>query len=123
MDSSFDLDKSRNGLLTDEEICSGQCEPERTDPGVPAPTLTSLVPTPPNDYPQPESLGNAPEFIWDADEPQARNFQKLGQRLAETGKLFRRPQHGNGLMLVLVPGRTAGYKNDNNRHAPGHLRT
>lgn len=56
---------------------------------------------------QEESTANEPDFIWDDGEVARVNYQALGQRLAESGDLFRNPSHGGGLVQLLTNGRTA----------------
>jgi hypothetical protein len=41
------------------------------------------------------------ELIWNDADPPAVNYKKLGERLAGAGDLFRRPQYGTGLVMVL----------------------
>lgn len=48
------------------------------------------------------------ELIWNDDDPPAMNYDKLGARLADFGDdLFRRPQYGEGLILLLPSKKTA----------------
>ena len=47
---------------------------------------------------------DVPAFIWDDHAPPADNYRALARRLAATGRIFRRPEHGTGLLLVAADG-------------------
>lgn len=49
----------------------------------------------------PSDAADAQEVIWNDDDPPGKNYDKLGARLADSGDLFRRPQYGDGMILVL----------------------
>lgn len=54
-----------------------------------------------NDYPPPPVVENPEEFIYNADEPPDVKFQALARRLNQFGDLYRHPNHGSGLLLVV----------------------
>ena len=45
------------------------------------------------------------EFIWNEDRPTSENYAALGERLAQCGVLFRSPQYGSGMLLLLPDGK------------------
>ena len=44
-------------------------------------------------------------FFWNDDVPPAENYARLGERLATAGDLFRSPEYGCGLILLLPNGK------------------
>lgn len=60
----------------------------------------SVVKLPMSNTEPPENEANA-DLLWNDDDPPAVNYDKLGVQLAESGDLFRRPQYGDGLVLLL----------------------
>jgi len=48
---------------------------------------------------------NDPVFLWNEDARPAENYARLGERLAAIGDLFRSPQYGSGLILLLPNGK------------------
>jgi hypothetical protein len=54
----------------------------------------------PSDYPTPHSVLDADELMWDEDAQPVENYRALGQRLAATGDLYRRPGYASGLLLA-----------------------
>jgi hypothetical protein len=50
---------------------------------------------------------NDPVFHWNENDAAAENYARLGERLATTGDLFRSPQYGSGLILLLPNGKPA----------------
>ena len=48
-----------------------------------------------------------PLLIWDEDEQAADNYKALGDRLAKSNDLFRRPGYASGLLLLLNDGKHA----------------
>jgi hypothetical protein len=53
---------------------------------------------------QPETLASG-RFIWRVEHGAARNYRLLGQRLAESGDLYRNKEDGHGLIHVLPTGK------------------
>jgi hypothetical protein len=59
---------------------------------------------------KPSELENSPVetedgqafLIWDEDEQAADNYKALGDRLAKSNDLFRRPGYASGLLLLLA---------------------
>jgi hypothetical protein len=56
------------------------------------------------DYPRPPVTRRLEEFIYEADAPPDVKFRKFGRRLSQFGDLYRHPDFGSGLVLV-VPGK------------------
>jgi hypothetical protein len=52
-----------------------------------------------SDFPVPRSLTIEEEVEWNLDEPQAENFARIGQHLAESGDIYRRSEYAGGLLL------------------------
>jgi hypothetical protein len=59
-------------------------------------------------------VGDPPEpdegesvLVWDEDGQAADNYRRLGERLAQSDDLYRRPGHASGLLLVLEGGKHA----------------
>jgi hypothetical protein len=48
---------------------------------------------------------NGPVFLWNEDTPPAENYARLGERLAGSDDLFRSPEYGSGLTLLLSNGK------------------
>lgn len=58
-----------------------------------------------DDYPAPPVVENPEEFIYNADAPPDVKFRALGRRLNQFGDLYRHPDHGSGLVLVVRGGK------------------
>ena len=54
-----------------------------------------------------ETKEGHPLLIWDEDEQAADNYKALGDRLAKSNNLFRRPGYASGLLLLLDDGKHA----------------
>jgi hypothetical protein len=52
-----------------------------------------------------EGVPSSGRFIWKVEHGAARNYRLLGQRLAESGDLFRNKEDGHGLIQVLATGK------------------
>lgn len=48
---------------------------------------------------------SGPVFLWNEDTPPAENYARLGARLAGSDDLFRSPEYGSGLTLLLSNGK------------------
>ena len=51
-----------------------------------------------------------PEYCWNDDVHAAKNYRELGAILAQTGDLYRRPEHDSGLLLIRSDGQQATIK-------------
>lgn len=63
----------------------------------------------PGEEPDEASEGEG-DLIWNDDAPPAENYDKLGERLAQVGDLFRQPQYGDGLVMLLPGEKTVDVK-------------
>jgi hypothetical protein len=58
-----------------------------------------------DEYPPPPVVTDPEDFIYNADQPPDLKFRALGWRLSQFGDLFRHPDHGSGLLLVVRGGK------------------
>ena len=70
-----------------------------------------------DEYPPPPVVTDPEDFIYNADQPPDLKFRALGWRLSQFGDLFRHPDHGSGLLLVVRGGkpRAVGAGDDEQR--------
>lgn len=71
-----------------------------TSAGTASPSAKADIPSTSAELPAPQVLSETKVFLWDDDAAPVANYVMLGQRLAAFGDLFRRPEHGNGLILA-----------------------
>ena len=87
---------SRNGLA------------KRQPAGPPVKDVIPLQVKPSEEESHPdETKEGHPLLIWDEDEQAADNYKALGDRLAKSNDLFRRPGYASGLLLLLDDGKHA----------------
>ena len=71
-------------------------EPAVEAPVTPDPAQNNF----PSDYPRPAVLNNQEPLIWAEDEPAAKNYPLLGQRVAAAGDVYRLPAYASALLLA-----------------------